>query len=108
VLHALQENTWLHFACHRTQQYDEPFNFACLMRDRLLSTLDITHMDLSRHLFALLSACETAVCDFGTPDKMIHLAAGLQFHRVNGIIRTLWKVDDSTLQGLVEVFYKNL
>ncbi|KAG2336874.1 TPR-like protein [Suillus weaverae] len=105
---ALRDNTWLHFACHGTQAYKEPFKSAFLMRDQPLSLLDITQMDLSRHQFAFLSACETAVGDFKTPDEVVHLAAGLQFAGVKSVIGTLWKVNDSTVQRLVEAFYKNL
>jgi CHAT domain-containing protein len=108
ALCALQDNTWLHFACHGTQNYKKPFMSAFLMRDEPLSLLDITQMDLSRHEFAFLSACETAVGDFATPDEVIHLAAGLQFAGVKSVVGTLWKVNDSTVQRLVEAFYKNL
>lgn len=64
-------------------------------------------MDLSRHEFAFLSGCETAVGDDDTPNEVIHLAAGLQFAGVKSVIWTLWKVKDSTVQRLVEEFYKN-
>ncbi|KAG1842265.1 TPR-like protein [Suillus subalutaceus] len=108
ALWALQDNTWLHFACHGTQEFDEPFKSAFLMRDHPLSLLDITQMDLSRHQFAFLSACETAVGAFSTPDEVIHLAAGLQFAGVKSVVGTLWKVNDNTVQRLVKAFYKNL
>jgi CHAT domain-containing protein len=108
ALSALQDNTWLHFSCHGTQNFDEPFKSAFLMRDQPLSLLDITQMDLSQHEFTFLSACETAVGDSKTPDEVIHLAAGLQFAGVKSVIGTLWTVDDSTVQRLVEAFYKNL
>ncbi|KAG1809808.1 CHAT domain-containing protein [Suillus plorans] len=108
ALSALQDNTWFHLACHGTQRMDEPFKSAFLMRDQPLSLLDIAQMDLSRHQFAFLSACETAVGTFSTPDEVIHLAAGLQFAGVKSVVGTLWKVDDSTVQRLVEAFYKNL
>ncbi|KAG0706513.1 CHAT domain-containing protein [Suillus ampliporus] len=97
----------IHFACHGTQNFVEPFKSAFLMRDQLLQLLDISQMDLSRHEFAFLSACETAVGDFNTPDEVIHLAAGLQFSGVKSVVGTLWKVNDSTVQRLVEAFYKN-
>ncbi|KAG1724870.1 CHAT domain-containing protein [Suillus lakei] len=108
ALHALRDNTWVHFACHGTQNYEEPFKSAFLMRDQPLSLLDIAQMDLSRHEFAFLSACETAVGDIHTPDEVIHLAAGLQFAGVKSVIGTLWTVDDETVQRLVEAFYANL
>ncbi|KAG2151641.1 CHAT domain-containing protein [Suillus bovinus] len=108
ALCALRDNAWLHLACHGTQNIVEPFESAFLMRDQPLSLLDITQMDLSRHQFAFLSACETAVGDDDTPDEVIHLAAGLQFAGVKSVIGTLWKVNDSTVHRLVEAFYKNL
>ncbi|KIK35939.1 hypothetical protein CY34DRAFT_16724 [Suillus luteus UH-Slu-Lm8-n1] len=108
ALCTMQDNTWLHFACHGTQHYEKPFMSAFLMRDQPLSLLDITQMDLSRHHFAFLSACETAVGDSATPDEVIHLAAGLQFAGVKSVVGTLWKVTDATVQRLVEAFYKNL
>ncbi|KAG1726151.1 CHAT domain-containing protein [Suillus lakei] len=108
ALRALQDNTWLHFACHGIQNYEEPFKSAFLMRDHPLSLLDIMQMDLSRHEFAFLSACETAVGDPGTPDEVIHLAAGLQFAGVQSVVGTLWEVDDGTVGRFVKAFYKNL
>ncbi|KAG2130307.1 CHAT domain-containing protein [Suillus bovinus] len=106
ALRALRENTWFHLACHGTQRFDEPFNSAFLMRDQPLSLLDIAQMDLSQHHFAFLSACETAVGDFRTPDEVIHLAAGLQFAGVRSVVGTLWKVNDDTVQRLVKAFYE--
>jgi CHAT domain-containing protein len=108
ALSALRDNTWLHFSCHGTQKFTDPFNSAFLMRDQPLSLLDITQLDISRHQFAFLSACETAVGDPTTPDEVIHLAAGLQFAGVKSVIGTLWKVNDWTVQRLVEAFYKKL
>ncbi|KAG1838437.1 CHAT domain-containing protein [Suillus subalutaceus] len=78
------------------------------MRNQPLSPLDIAQMDLSRHQFAFLSACETAVGDFKTPDEVIHLAAGLQFAGVKSVVGTLWVVNNSTVQRLVEAFYRKL
>ncbi|KAG1805632.1 CHAT domain-containing protein [Suillus variegatus] len=108
ALCALRDNTWFHLACHGTQEFDEPFKSAFRMRDEPLSLLDITQMDLSQHEFAFLSACETAVGTLSTPDEVIHLAAALQFAGVNSVVGTLWKVTDSTVQHLVEAFYKNM
>jgi CHAT domain-containing protein len=78
------------------------------MRDEPPTLLDITRTNLSRHEFAFLSACETAVGDFKTPDEVIHLAAALQFAGVKSVIGTFWSVDDSTVRRLVEAFYRNL
>ncbi|KAJ8584172.1 TPR-like protein, partial [Rhizopogon salebrosus TDB-379] len=108
ALDTLRDNHWLHFACHGTQSLGEPFKSAFLMRDEPLTLLDIAQTDLSRHEFAFLSACETAVGSVETPDEVIHLAAALQFAGVKSVIGTFWSVDDSTVQRLVEAFYRNL
>ncbi|KAG2357201.1 CHAT domain-containing protein [Suillus spraguei] len=108
ALRALQDYTGLHFSCHGTQKYEDPFNSAFLMRDQPLSLLIITQADLSRHEFAFLSACEAAVGDSGTPDEVIHLGAGVQFAGVKSVIGMSWKVNDDTVQRLVDAFYKNL
>ncbi|KAG1722048.1 CHAT domain-containing protein [Suillus lakei] len=108
ALRALRDNTWFHLACHGIQDLEEPFKSAFLMRDQPLSLVDITEMDLSRHEFVFLSACETAVGDPSTPDEVIHLAAGLQFAGVQSVVGTLWEVDDGTVGRLVKAFYKNL
>ncbi|KAG1722691.1 CHAT domain-containing protein [Suillus paluster] len=107
ALRTLRDNHWIHFACHGTQNFAEPFKSAFLMGDQPLQLLDISHMGLSQHEFAFLSACETAVGDAETPDEVIHLAAGLQFSGVKSVIGTFWNVNDSTVQRLVAEFYKN-
>ncbi|OAX37690.1 hypothetical protein K503DRAFT_801049 [Rhizopogon vinicolor AM-OR11-026] len=107
ALLTLRSHHWLHFACHGTQNFDEPFKSAFLMRDQPLTLLDITQTDLFQHEFAFLSACETAVGDAQTPDEVIHLAAGPQFAGVKSVIGTFWSVDDATVRRLVEAFYKN-
>ena len=107
ALRTLRDNHWLRFDCHGTQNLGEPFlNSAFLMHDQPLTLLDIAQSDLSRHEFAILSACETAVGDLRTPDEVTHLAAGLQFAGVKSVIGTFWNVDDATVERLVEEFYK--
>ncbi|KAG1871657.1 hypothetical protein F4604DRAFT_1583125 [Suillus subluteus] len=84
------------------------FKLAFLMHNQTLSLLDITQMDLSWHQFVFLATCETMVNTFSMPNEVIHLAAGLQFAVVKTVIGTLWKVNNSTVQHLVEAFYKSL
>jgi len=106
-LRALQDNHWLHFACHGTQDFVKPFNSAFLMRDQPLTLLDITQTDLSKHQYAFLSACDTAVGVPDRPDEVIHLAAALQFAGVKSVIGTFWSIEDATVGRLVKEFYVN-
>ncbi|KAG1873868.1 CHAT domain-containing protein [Suillus subluteus] len=108
ALDALQQNTWVHLACHGKQDRTQPYNSHFVMRDEHLTLLDIIDTDIPRAEFAFLSACHTAVGDEETPDEVIHLAAGLQFSGFKSVVGTLWEVDDSVAKHVVEAFYKNM
>ncbi|KAG1873810.1 CHAT domain-containing protein [Suillus subluteus] len=106
ALEALQQNTWVHLACHGKQDRTQPYDSHFVMRDEHLTLLDIMERDIPHAEFAFLSACHTAVGDEETPDEVIHLAAGLQFSGFKSVIGTLWEVDDSVAKHVVEAFYK--
>ncbi|KAG1847466.1 CHAT domain-containing protein [Suillus tomentosus] len=106
ALSALQQNTWVHLACHGKQDPTQPYDSHFVMRDEHLTLLDIMERHLPQAEFAFLSACHTAVGDEETPDEVIHLAAGLQFSGFKSVIGTLWEVDDSVAKHVVEAFYK--
>jgi CHAT domain-containing protein len=106
ALKALEDNTWVHLACHGKQDPAQPYHSHFVMRDEHLTLLDIMERDIPRAEFAFLSACHTAVGDKETPDEVIHLAAGLQFAGFKSVVGTLWEVDDSVAKHVVEAFYK--
>ncbi|KAG1894645.1 CHAT domain-containing protein, partial [Suillus fuscotomentosus] len=106
ALSALQQNTWVHLACHGKQDPTQPYDSHFVMRDEHLTLLDIMERHVPQAEFAFLSACHTAVGDEETPDEVIHLAAGLQFSGFKSVIGTLWEVDDSVATHVVEAFYK--
>ncbi|KAG2063533.1 hypothetical protein BDR04DRAFT_1037686, partial [Suillus decipiens] len=106
ALQALEENTWVHLACHGKQDPDQPYNSHFVMKDEHLTLLDIMERDAPHAEFAFLSACHTAVGDEETPDEVIHLAAGLQFAGFKSVIGTLWEVNDAVAKHVVEAFYK--
>ncbi|KAG1775511.1 CHAT domain-containing protein [Suillus placidus] len=108
ALEALQQNTWVHLACHGKQDPKQPYNSHFVMRDEPLTLLDIMEKDMPHAEFAFLSACHTAVGDEKTPDEVIHLAAGLQFSGFKSVVGTLWQVDDAVAKHVVQAFYKNM
>jgi CHAT domain-containing protein len=108
ALQALQENTWVHLACHAKQDQTQPYNSHFVMRDGPLTLLDTMENDIPHAEFAFLSACHTAVGDEETPDEVIHLAAGLQFSGFKSVIGTLWEVDDAVAKHVVEALYENM
>ncbi|KAG1824270.1 CHAT domain-containing protein [Suillus variegatus] len=105
ALSALQQNTWVHLACHGKQDPKQPYDSHFVMRDEHLTLLDIMERHIPQAEFAFLSACHTAVGDEKTPDEVIHLAAGLQFSGFKSVVGTLWEVDDSVAKHVVEAFY---
>ncbi|KAG1824297.1 CHAT domain-containing protein [Suillus variegatus] len=105
ALEALQQNTWVHLACHGKQDPEQPYDSHFVMKDEHLTLLDIMERHLPQAEFAFLSACHTAVGDDETPDEVIHLAAGLQFSGFKSVVGTLWEVDDSVAKHVVEAFY---
>ncbi|KAG1774540.1 CHAT domain-containing protein [Suillus placidus] len=105
ALQGLEENTWVHLACHGKQDPTQPYNSHFVMRDEHLTLLDIMERDTPHAEFAFLSACHTAVGDEKTPDEVIHLAAGLQFSGFKSVVGTLWGVDDAVAKHIVEAFY---
>ncbi|KAG1817257.1 CHAT domain-containing protein [Suillus subaureus] len=108
ALKALEENTWVHLACHGKQDPAQPYNSHFVMKDEHLTLLDIMEKHVPHAEFAFLSACHTAVGDKETPDEVIHLAAGLQFSGFKSVIGTLWEVDDFVAKHVVKAFYENL
>ncbi|KAG1758165.1 CHAT domain-containing protein [Suillus occidentalis] len=106
ALKALEENTWVHLACHGKQDPAQPYHSHFVMRDEHVTLLDIMERDIPHVDFAFLSACHTAVGDKETPDEVIHLAAGLQFSGFKSVVGTLWEVDDSVAKHVAEAFYK--
>ncbi|KAG1771902.1 CHAT domain-containing protein [Suillus placidus] len=105
ALQALEENTWVHLACHGKQDPTQPYHSHFVMRDEHLTLLDIMGTHIPHAEFAFLSACHTAVGDEKTPDEVIHLAAGLQFSGFKSVVGTLWEVDDAVAKHVVQAFY---
>jgi hypothetical protein len=91
---ALQQNTWMHLACHGKQRRTQSYNSHFIMRDKHLTLLDIMERDIPHAEFAFLSACHTAVGDGETLDEVIYLAAGLQF---SGLRPSLVRCGRSTI-----------
>ncbi|KAG2122472.1 CHAT domain-containing protein [Suillus clintonianus] len=108
ALEALEQNTWVHLACHGKQDHDQPYDSHFVMKDAPLTLLDIMDKDIPHAEFAFLSACHTAVGDKETPDEVIHLAAGLQFSGFKSVVGTLWEVDDAVANHVVKAFYENM
>jgi CHAT domain-containing protein len=106
ALEALQQNTWVHLACHSKQDRTQPYDSHFFMKDGHMTLLDIMEIDIPHAEFAFLSACHSAAGDEETPDEVIHLAAGLQFSGFKSVVSALWELNDGVTIHVVEAFYK--
>ncbi|KAG2113255.1 TPR-like protein [Suillus cothurnatus] len=108
VLDALNDNQWLHLACHGMPNRQRPFESSFAMRDGPLMIKDIIRSNWQNPEFAFLSACHTTVGDENSPDESIHLAAAMQFSGFHSVIGSMWSVDDDVARQVVSTFYDKL
>ena len=108
AVQAFRDHRWVHVACHGAQHAKKPFDSWFAMGDGQLTLMRIIQERYTNSEFAFLSACHTAVGDESTPDEVLHLAAGMQFAGFNGVIGTLWKVDDAVAHQVVTRFYQEM
>ncbi|KIJ55821.1 hypothetical protein M422DRAFT_240443 [Sphaerobolus stellatus SS14] len=109
VVSEIQTSTWVHFACHGVQNATHPLQSALLLagKDRLtlehLTQLKLTHCGL-----AFLSACQTAKGDEKLSDEAVHLGAGMLAAGFQGVIATMWSVDDNIAPKVARDVYQHL
>ena len=108
AVQAFRDHRWVHVACHGAQHPEKPFDSWFAMGDGKLTLMRIIQERYTDSEFAFLSACHTAVGDESTPDEVLHLAAGMQFAGFNGVIGTLWRVDDAVAHQVVTRFYQEM
>ena len=108
AVQAFRDHRWVHVACHGAQHATKPFDSWFAMGDGKLTLMRIIQERYTNSEFAFLSACHTAVGDASTPDEVLHLAAGMQFAGFNGVIGTLWRVDDAVAHRFVTRFYREM
>ena len=108
AVQAFRDHRWVHLACHGAQHATKPFESSFAMRDGPLTLMRVIQERYTHSEFAFLSACHTAAGNASTPDEVLHLAAGMQFAGFNGVIGTLWEVDDAVAHEVVTQFYREM
>jgi CHAT domain-containing protein len=100
ALQHLQESSVVHFACHGTQDLQNPLETGLLLTDGRLKVSELMR-GKSREktmTLAFLSACETAKGDDTVPDEAMHLAATLLFAGFRSVVATMWLVISNALK----------
>ncbi|KZV59436.1 hypothetical protein PENSPDRAFT_595468, partial [Peniophora sp. CONT] len=104
----LDNHTWLHLACHGSQDLADPLQSAFSLHDGRLSLADLMTTTADNVELAFLSACQTAVGDEKIPEESMHLAAGMLAVGFKGVIATMWSIRDDDAPLVVEAYYKKL
>jgi CHAT domain-containing protein len=109
VLKNFGGTTHLHFSCHGYFNPDSPLDSGILLSNNENMTLRnlLDQSGLSGTRLAVLSACQTAITDFKRlPEEAIGLPAGFLQAGVQGVIGTLWPVNDFSTALLMIQFYR--
>jgi CHAT domain-containing protein len=108
VLDALPDRPWVHFACHGTQNIQNPQDGQLVLHDAPLMIRDIGAMHLQQGELAFLSACQTARGGVTIADEAVTLTAGLQLAGYRHVIGTLWNIADSHAPDIANDVYARI
>ncbi|KAG8722250.1 hypothetical protein FRC09_006564 [Ceratobasidium sp. 395] len=108
VLEAMMSHSWVHIACHGSQDPSDPMKSAFHLHDKDLDLATIARYPLKNARLAFLSACQTATGHATLPDESVHLAAGLLMSGYSTVIATMWSIHDQDAPLVAEKFYELL
>jgi CHAT domain-containing protein len=108
VLIAIADHSWVHLACHASQQHADPARSGFNLWDGTLTIADLAAQPTQGRDLAFLSACQTAAGSVRHLDEAIHLAAAMQFLGYRHVIATLWTINDSPAPHLADTVYTTL
>jgi hypothetical protein len=108
VLTAVADHSWVHLACHASQQQADPARSGFALWDGTLTITDLAAQPAQGRDLAFLSACQTAAGSLLHLDEAIHLAAAMQFLGYRHVIATLWSIADSAAPRIADTVYTAL
>ncbi|KAG8779157.1 hypothetical protein FRC12_024611 [Ceratobasidium sp. 428] len=106
VVNAMGDHSWVHFACHGSQNLLNPMDSALHLHDNDLILAMISRHSMKNTQLAFLSACQTAKGDSDLPNEAIHLAAGLLMAGYANVIATVWSIKDQDAPIVAGETYK--
>ena len=112
VLALMPQCTVAHFACHGSNDLQDPSRSQLYLHDhadRPLTVAALSAIRLERAQLAYLSACGTALNrNRRLLDEAIHLTAAFQLTGFARVIGTLWPIDDVISALIADSFYSGL
>ena len=98
----------IHLACHGVQDITQPLQSGFFMRDGRLKLSDIIKIQNIHADLAFLSACHTSAGTEELPEETVHLAAGMLAAGYQGVVATMWTIDDNHAVAMAKDFYHYL
>lgn len=108
VLAGMEEHSWVHLACHATQDTTNPIQSGFYLHNGMLDLASITQKPLKHAELAFLSACQTATGDESISEEAVHLAAGMLMAGYRTVIATMWSIGDKDAPVVAEKVYEYL
>lgn len=75
--------------------------------DGVLTAEEISHLDLSKTMMVILSACETGLGEDVSTEGVFGLQRAFKLAGVQTLVMSLWKVPDTETSLLMKTFYHN-
>jgi CHAT domain-containing protein len=108
VLDVMQSHSWIHLACHGSQNPTKPLSSGFALADGCLDLSTIIKYNLKHAEFAFLSACQTSTGDITLSEESVHLAAAMLVTGYRGVVGTMWSINDLHAPQVAEDFYRDL
>ncbi|RXW18995.1 hypothetical protein EST38_g6857 [Candolleomyces aberdarensis] len=108
TIQGLKDHRCVHFACHASQNVQDPLKSCFYLHDGRLELSEIIKLRLQSADLAFLSACQTSAGDEQLSEEVVHLAAGMLAAGYGSVIATMWSIPDSNARVLADQFYREL
>jgi CHAT domain-containing protein len=108
VTSQLQDCSWIHLACHGTQDLFQPTKSRLHLYEGTLELGTILRMPLRNAEVVFLAACQTAMGDSELVNESFHLGGGFIAAGFRGAIGTLWSIYDQDGPLVAKIVYSCL
>jgi CHAT domain-containing protein len=108
VKREMAAHNWVHFACHAIQDPHDSLKSGMHLHDGRLELLEIIKQKIENTDHAFLSACQTSTGDKKLSEEVVHLAAGMLAAGYQGVVATMWSIQDKHAPDIAMDFYNHL